>query len=51
MFTWSYTVISGFKLKFPNCRGLIGGSLLAQSINYVGVGVAFGLHGDRLDAF
>ena len=43
--------MTGFTLKYPPGRELTGGDLLAQSLQQLGVEVAFGLHGGHLDAF
>lgn len=40
-----------FKLKKPAKRELLGGDLLAQCLNQLGVKVAFGIHGGHLDSF
>ncbi|KAE8347732.1 hypothetical protein BDV24DRAFT_146532 [Aspergillus arachidicola] len=42
--------MAGFALKEHNGE-LNGGDLLAQTLKYLGVEVAFGLHGGHLDAF
>ena len=39
------------KLKMPKTREFQGGDLLAQSLEALGVEVAFGIHGGHLDAF
>lgn len=43
--------MTGFELKVPKGRELVGGDLLAQTLASFGVKVAFGLHGGHLDTF
>jgi thiamine pyrophosphate-dependent acetolactate synthase large subunit-like protein len=40
-----------FKPSIPAKREFLGGDLLAQTLQHLGVDVAFGLHGGHLDAF
>lgn len=42
---------SRFELKHAKGRELLGGDLLAQSLQKLGAEVAFGIHGGHLDAF
>ena len=44
-------VRDSIELKMPKNREFLGGDLLAQSLEQLGVKVAFGLHGGHLDAF
>jgi thiamine pyrophosphate-dependent acetolactate synthase large subunit-like protein len=43
--------MAGFEIKKPQHREFTGGDLLAQSLQQLGVTVAFGLHGGHLDSF
>lgn len=42
---------ANIEIKQPPGRELLGGDLLAQSLQQLGVNVIFGLHGGHLDAF